>query len=449
MLTKNNASSSTSSSHNYPLVIKVLHDTDGNLMEADSIESVFTRSDTTDQSSNFTFDITSMNQQTITNQLPLLREEQSPICRRRVKTEANSSILNVYLMSKYERDIPPYLMVNNSTFGKMIKKQQNYAIHSVNIDILRKIALLIHREIVIDFERSIWLTYLKCGSGTLQSRNNINNNNNNNNRFKYWPKKLESILQSVKIIENLQITFTDEIYLNVVQTNLQEFENRKRQYQAELIEETKNITNYHLMIEPIIKNFIQKQLHSLYIRTTYTINFIYYEYEYHRLQFVLDGSNLNNDQKQEISHLCRSLYTYQESKEEFTLFTYYMKEKKDLLKVSDLIKNMTLPTHIKIMQNLYIRQQFIEQHRKVLGHYQVRMKKSLLNLAKKNMNEKQKLFHGTLISFQQNQRSLPLCHQLNWIVRNTIQLVLLNITERLRSIYQYKAFELFEKIPLN
>ncbi|CAF1574915.1 unnamed protein product [Adineta steineri] len=237
--------------------------------------------------------------------------------------------------------------------------------------------------------------------------------------------------------------------MNVVQTYLQQLDNRKQQYETEIVEITKSITNYHRVIQPIIEKFILQQLYSLHVKTIYRTKFIYNEYEYQRLQSILNETKLNNDQIQEISHLCHSIYAYQESKQEFTLLVHYMRQSKDLLRVSDTIKDIKLPAHFKIMQNQDIRQQFIELHRTNLDHYQNRMKKSLLNLAKIRMNEKQKLFDDAQTNSQQKQHNLPLCQQFNWIVRDTIQLILSNITESLRTMYQLKTFELLGKISLN
>ncbi|CAF1392837.1 unnamed protein product [Adineta steineri] len=447
MFTTNNPSSSLlSSSNNSPLVISLQHDTDGNLMEADSVESVLTRSDNTNQSSNSSSssssNITSMNQQTITNQLPLLRE-QSSIYTLQVEPVPNSSTTKLCLISKYERDIPVYLMVNNCTFEKLIKEQQkNATIHSVNIDILRKIALLIRRAIVTDFEKSIWLTHLQCGTGTSQLCDV-------NKCPRYSPFILRSIILSTKIIDISETSLTNETYMIVVQTYLQQLESRKQQYATELIKITKNITNYHLMIEPIIEKFIRQQLYPLHIETIYRIKFICCEYEINRLKVVLDESNLENNQMYQITLLCHSLKAYEQSKQELLLLTHCVEENKDLLKMSDMSNRISLSLDIKMMKNTNIRQQFIEQHRKNLNQYQNSIQKSLLDLAKIHMNDKQKLYDDALTNFKQNQQNLPLCQQFNGIIRNTIDLLLLHITESLRALYQLKTFALLGKIPIN
>ncbi|CAF1344463.1 unnamed protein product, partial [Adineta steineri] len=143
MSTTNDTSlSSSSSSNDSPLVISLQHDTDGNLMEDVGVESVLTRNDNINQSNNSSSNIIIMNQQTITNQLPPLRQQPS-IYTVQVEPVPNSSTTKSFLISKYERDIPAYLMGTNCTFEQMIKKEQNHAIHSVNIHILREIALLL------------------------------------------------------------------------------------------------------------------------------------------------------------------------------------------------------------------------------------------------------------------------------------------------------------------
>ncbi|CAF1453557.1 unnamed protein product [Adineta steineri] len=423
MSTTNDTSLSSSSfSNDSPLVILLQHDTDGNLMEDDSVEPVLTRNDNINQSSNSSSNIITMNQQTITNQLPPLREQPS-IYTVQVEPVPNSSTTKSSLISKYERDIPAYLMGTNCTFEQMIKKEQNHAIHSVNIHILREIALLLHRENIIYYEKSIWHTYLKCGTGTLKLGDGDGNNKYSLDSLKYWPKKLKSIIQSTKILEISETPFTNETYLNLVQTYLQQLKNRKQQYRTKILEITKKITNYYLVIEPIIQNFIQSQFYSLNVETR------------HRIQ--------------EIDRLCRSIFNYEHRKQEYILLTHYIGEKKHLLKVSDIIQDICLPVDIKIMENQNIRQQFLEQHRKSLDQYQNSISKSLLDLTKIDMLETKKLYDDALTNLQQNQRNLPLCQQFNSLVTKAIQAILSNITQNVQCTFQLKTYELFQKIPLN
>ncbi|CAF4217726.1 unnamed protein product [Adineta steineri] len=436
---------SSSSSNDSPLVILLQHDTDGNLMEDVGVESVLTRNDNINQSNNSSSNIITMNQQTITNQLPPLRE-QSSIYTVQVEPVPNSSTTKSSLISKYERDIPAYLMGTNCTFEQMIKKEQNHAIHSVNIHILREIALLLHRENIIYYEKSVWHTYLKCGTGTLKLGDG---HKYSLDSLKYWPKKLKSIIQSTKILEISETPFTNETYLNLVQRYLQQLKNRKQQYRTKILEITKKITNYYLVIEPIIQNFIQSQLHSLNVETRHRVKLIEFEYIYAQLKVILNGTNLNNDPIQEIDRLCRSIFIYEHCKQEYILLTHYIGEKKQLLKVSDIIHAICLPVDIKIMENQNIRQQFLEQHRKSFDQYQKSMSKSLLDLAKIDMLERKKLYDDALTNLHQNQRNLPLCQQFDSLVTKAIQAILLNITQTVQCTFQLKTYELFQKIPLN
>ncbi|CAF1322570.1 unnamed protein product [Adineta steineri] len=447
MSTTNDTSLSSSSSNYSPLVILLQHDTDGNLMEDVGVEPVLTRNDNINQSSNSSSNITYMNQQTITNQLPPLREQPS-IYTVQVESVPNSSTTKSSLISKYERDIPAYLMGTNCKFEQMIKKEQNHAIHSVNIHILREIALLLHRANIIYYENSVWHTYLKCGTGTLKLGDG-NGHKYSLDSLKYWPKKLKSIIQSTKILEISETPFTNETYLNLVQTYLQQLENRKQQYRTKILEITKKITNYYLVIEPIIQNFIQSQLHSLNVETRHRVKIIEFEYIYFQLKVILNGTNLNNDQIQEIDRLCRSIFNYEHRKQEYILLTHYIGEKKHLLKVSDIIQDICLPVDIKIMENQNIRQQFLEQHRKSLDQYQNNISKSLLDLTKTDMLERKKLYDDALTNLQQNQRNLPPCQQFNSLVTKAIQAILSNITQNVQCTFQLKTYELFQKIPLN
>ncbi|CAF4738995.1 unnamed protein product, partial [Rotaria sp. Silwood2] len=152
---------------------------------------------------------------------------------------------------------------------------------SINIDELRHVAILIHHSMTSVLKRTLWTTFLKSGTGLLKTKQQQQESNG----LKMWPSLLKSMIKSCSHINHTENDVTDEICLNIVQTQLRRLEYQYEYYQNELKEKIKPLSNYEITIAPILRTFIQQNLQSLQIAYEFAIAFIGYEYEDQRLAF--------------------------------------------------------------------------------------------------------------------------------------------------------------------
>ncbi|CAF1030015.1 unnamed protein product [Adineta ricciae] len=327
-------------------------------------------------------------------------------------------VIKQHLISKFEGEIPSYLTIIDAFFEKLIANQRLTPMDFSHMAVLQQMVVLIHRTIVVSYEKSIWLAYLGCGLGTLRS-------DTTGNCPKYWPKMFQTSIESINVL-----------------TYLEELDSRNRQYLENILEISKCIPDYDQTIETSIRTFIQQQLHSLRIETENKITSIRHEYEYHRLQSVLIEEKLGSDQIRQIIRLCDYKYKFEETKKELMFLTCYMSRRKQLMTRTSILDTMLLSIHIKSLHKKSVRQQFFKQTTKMLSQCQNRMNKLALRLLKADMAKTHKLFNATVANLRQSQHGLPSCRQFNDTVINTIELLFANVTDRVECVYQRKIRQL-------
>ncbi|CAF1317302.1 unnamed protein product [Adineta steineri] len=329
-------------------------------------------------------------------------------------------------LQKFQKSIPDYLMTSNPAFKQMIEQENNIVIYSIDIEVLRQIAILLHHDIVTGLEKYLWMTFLKYGTCILKTTHQ--------SLIKYWPKILKLVVELTHNIHcSQEHILSEEMYTSLVQTYLYKLENRLRQYRIKVSEKTKHIHNYRIIIEPIIRTFTQLHLQSLYKEINYEINLLDYEYEDHRLDLAIRKENMNDNQIQQILNLYERTYEYEEIKQELILLKS--------LPVNEAI----LSSYIEIIPNQYIREQLLKRYNELICQYDIDMTHFLLTSTGTYMMDMKKLFEDEMEKFKQAQHALPIYGRFNCIVTDLIQQRLTNITKKIQVMYEYKKYRLCDQ----
>ncbi|CAF4677124.1 unnamed protein product, partial [Rotaria sp. Silwood2] len=274
---------------------------------------------------------------------------------------------------------------------------------SINIDELRHVAILIHHSMTSVLKRTLWTTFLKSGTGLLKTKQQQQESNG----LKMWPSLLKSMIKSCSHINHTENDVTDEICLNIVQTQLRRLEYQYEYYQNELKEKIKPLSNYEITIAPILRTFIQQNLQSLQIAYEFAIAFIGYEYEDQRLAFQIKQQHkLNDHQIQFIENLCSHKYDSEKSQQEVKLFQKYLEEKKLPTLFNSI--NIPLPSFIQTLDDPSVRQDLIHRHQQIIHRYKNDMITIYRNISEVYMCDAQKIFDDSMAKLWREQHSLPI-----------------------------------------
>ncbi|CAF1504990.1 unnamed protein product [Adineta steineri] len=182
--------------------------------------------------------------------------------------------------------IPNFLTKHDSSFKQMLYQAQ-LLIKSTNttttIDIkqLREIALTIYKIMILKTYHVLWMVYLKSGRGELILSSET---------VPIWPKDIISLLK----VNNT--TNSHEIYLNFVNQQLHALDHQLNICKTELNTKANNICGYSLMVQKIIKTYIEKHIQSFRLKTEHQIELIHYDYHIRRLKLEYIRFNPNQYQ---------------------------------------------------------------------------------------------------------------------------------------------------------
>ncbi|CAF3317900.1 unnamed protein product [Rotaria sp. Silwood2] len=377
----------------------------------------------------------------LTSNKPLINHK-----RQRTHINGSSKTFCETVADKDTQDIPTYLLPTNQQFEQMIQNvTHNTMTCSINIDELRHVAILIHHSMTSDLKRTLWTTFLKSGTGLLKTKQQQQQQQQESNGPKMWPSLLKSMIKSCSHIDHTEKDVTDEICLNIVQTQLRRLEYQYEYYQNELKEKIKPLSNYEITIAPILQTFIQQNLQSLQIAYEFAIEFIGYEYEDQRLAFqIKQQQKLNDHQIQFIENLCSHKYESEKSQQEVKLFQKYLEEKK--LPASFNSIHIPLPSFIQTLDDSSVRQYLIHRHQQIIHRYKNDMITIYRNISQVYMCDAQKIFDDSMAKLWREQHSLPIDQQFHSVILNLIEQRLTNITDKVQSMYRYKLYPLCGKI---
>ena len=157
-----------------------------------------------------------------------------------------------------EENIPFYLSKDSKSFEHIVEHVSS----SETIEEIRQMAILMYQLAIIHLQKSLWMTYLKSGTGKLKSciTGNVGPS--------IWPVEVQSMMKRL-VNEN-----DHTACLTLVNDHLSDLENQIGQYQTELTMKKNQLSNYIQTIE----TFVQQGLASIRLDIQHQIALVQYTY---------------------------------------------------------------------------------------------------------------------------------------------------------------------------
>ena len=208
--------------------------------------------------------------------------------RRTIRRHTPISPTKFALLKAMEIDfntIPDYLSKTNQAFEKKI---HSILPSTINVEDLRKVAMLMYKIICLDLVHSLWIVYRKSGTGDLSSTLAIHQVDK-----KIWPIEVQT---SMKLSKVQRHTDEDNPCLTFVNHYLHQFNDQSKQYRTQLNAKTSRLVGYTRSLEHIIEKFVQQGLISKRIEIDREIALVQYHYTDVLLKRAFLTQNPNENQ---------------------------------------------------------------------------------------------------------------------------------------------------------
>ncbi|CAF2761252.1 unnamed protein product [Rotaria sp. Silwood2] len=327
--------------------------------------------------------------------------------------------------------IPKYLSNNNKAFEQMINPLLQKAANSINIELLREIAVLIHQLECINIDRSLWTTYLRSGTSTLKPQATT--------KLFLW-----SIEVKQRMIDCGEATTSnpDEIdqdsCLSYVNRVLEKFQNQTNYCQTQLRERKQRLNNsWTSEIEEAITKFVQQYVTAVY-KLPKEGQMVAVEYDYSDRLLQLEYYQENPNEYQAI--IFQDLFQLKSAKETSKLDVAILKQRitYNHLPLSFDTLQIPAPKSLNTIDDRSLRQRLTDRYEKILQQTKSDMMMVYIATAEAKMNENEKKFDAIMVKMKRNQNSdLPDYkltqtisdgQELDWIDRRSIFIQKSNIT---------------------
>ncbi|CAF3804889.1 unnamed protein product [Rotaria sp. Silwood1] len=315
-------------------------------------------------------------------------------------------------------NIPYYLSKESKLFEQMISDVTS----SEMIEALREMAIVIHQLFFIVFEKSLWSTYLKSGTGQLQL-NQMDNNNSNHPHL--WPIQVQKFVhkQSPGNIDTAAC-------LNYVIQHLDQLDEKLKQYQTKYNMKKNQFLNYL----PRIQTFVHQQLESARWATEQEIAIVRYNYTDHVLELQFLAYNPTQQQKKIVEKLLDAKYKEDITKEEYNLLKYRI----SIEQSSSTSLELSNEKFLRTIEDQATRQKLYDQYIHIAQQAKKDMIQLYLSSAQAQMDRYEKEFNLKLKQLQDREQLLPNDKKLNGNMILLIEQRCKNISEGVKCVYKHK-----------
>ncbi|CAF4950055.1 unnamed protein product [Rotaria magnacalcarata] len=345
--------------------------------------------------------------------------------------------------------IPNYLTKQNISFKELMHQVLSSIITTTeklnnNMDELRKIAILLHKIMVIQTYQYLWKTYFKSGTGQLIIPSETKQKLSYSTTLPIWPKEIKTIVLSNKKDK----TNGNEICLKFVNDHLYALQHQLKQYQQELNIKANNFQGYTISIQEKLMAYIEQNLNSsLSKKIEHQVELIHYDYHIRALELEYFQHKPNEYQKQLMKQICQSKYEQETSEHEYE----FLKQQIAYYNLpSQSFECSTISHHPSIdsIQNLTIREALMKQFKEVA----IQSRDALFNLylesAEDQREEYQKKHEASVKKMDASQRTLNENEKLSSTLVQLINERCNKISERIQSIYKFKLENFLSKSNL-
>ena len=156
--------------------------------------------------------------------------------------------------------------MDEPNFVKMIDQHMPSPDAPLNREHMRQVAILTHHLTVLELERSLWKSYLQCGTDILPSPSE--------RRVPFWPTSVVTLLNE---------RASDHDCLRFVQQKLCDLDNEDRVLVEQWHARKKQIDDYERLWEHPIRAFVVEHTESFRQQIQSKIQLVQFDYRAHRL----------------------------------------------------------------------------------------------------------------------------------------------------------------------
>ncbi|CAM4819703.1 unnamed protein product [Rotaria magnacalcarata] len=297
-----------------------------------------------------------------------------------------------------EQMIPYYLSNESKSFEQIL----NHVSSKDSVEELRQMALLIYQVYIIHLEKSLWITYLKAGTGKIQV-NQVDNDN--------------------------------MINPQICPVEVQQLHRKQSTYSTDNVTCLTYVTQ-HLYYFQTIETFVQQGLESVRLQTEHQISIVQYNYNDCVLELQYLEHSPTSHQKKIVKQLTHAKYQEEITKEEYNL----LKQRISFYKSYQTPIELAQETFFNAIENGDIRQKSHDQYINIAQQAKEDMLQLYLSSAKAQMYRYRKQLNSKLKQFWLEQRSLPKDKKLTALIINLIEQRWKNMSESVQYIYPFDWF---------
>ncbi|CAF4548417.1 unnamed protein product [Rotaria socialis] len=344
--------------------------------------------------------------------------------------------------------LPWYLSNKNESYEKLINELYFTITTTINNTItssasvryeqeLRQMAILIYRIKSEQIFQSLWITYLKSGTGQLHI---------NQRGPSVWPTQVQTIVKQANNAADNQ----NDACMKLVQERLDEFKTKIQQYEIQINNLKHRLQGNKEAIFRTIETFIQQNQENFRQKMEHKIKLVQYDYNDRALELEFLRQNPSEYCIKLYKHLYDARYKQDVTREEVQLvnerITYYNKNS------SKLHQQVSHPTFISTIINQDAQQRLYDQLTAAVEQAKVDMLNLYVKTADIQMKNYDKQYNKELnkMFIERNQKSLPIEQQLTSIMLNLLEKRADNKKERIKCItISFHRSILFQNMNLN
>ncbi|CAF1506645.1 unnamed protein product [Adineta ricciae] len=330
-------------------------------------------------------------------------------------------------------DIPRYLSLTNPEFLRVIENIQKTT-NSIGLSDIQMLALLMHRITILRIQKHINIVYLQSGTGQL----NDSSSDLIEVDRRVWHKDIKSILsmkraQTSASVTVEEITSNDEQanYENLINSRLQETNEKIEQYTQQLTDKKSNLTEFTTASEEIIVQYVQHYgIIPLQMKRDFKIAVLKHDYNGIILQRKYEQENPNEYQVEIAERLCTAKYESEKSKRELI----ELKQRVFYYKFDTFVKDVELSSLLSSASAVT----FNDKHQRLAQRKKLDLFASHISRAELKYYQTETKFKSEYKKMLDNHRNLVRDKGMTTSLRNLLEQRLTNITDRLRTIHYHR-----------
>lgn len=355
-----------------------------------------------------------------------------------------------------DEELPRFLSRTKDIFQETIRPllSLNRETRSINIEQLRKIALLKFYMAINNLDISLWNAYLQSGTGKYEEQQQqkqqqaTSEATTTHPKFRRWPSDLKDkmIQHGFLPTDTNRQNITDDAYMNYINQQIRQLRNKNADYNNELKLEKESLTNVLTSeIEASIDQFVEQYGTSFHrVPTNGQISAIEYAYRDRLLELAFIEENPYEYPLEMFRKLSERKYT----KEHTKMNVAVLKQRLVYNHLPSSFESLHIPEPISIdtIHNFTVRQRLNEQYHKVAQRTKSDMLRVYIAAEQAKADEYAHSFNELYEEMKENQRTGPLGKRLTSTMLHLLQQRLANINKHIMYVYNLKI-DFFAKAP--